>query len=53
MAGNDPSPNEQHQRERDTRRRQADVVVVQADNFQRSIGDDRFRLRPRPQSCWL
>lgn len=31
MAGRGPAPKEQHQRERDTRRRQADVVTVSQD----------------------
>lgn len=31
MAGRGPAPKEQHQRERDTRRRQSDVVSVRAD----------------------
>ncbi|AYN58482.1 terminase small subunit [Arthrobacter phage Liebe] len=31
MAGRGPAPKEHHQRERDTRRRQADVVTVAAD----------------------
>jgi hypothetical protein len=31
MAGRGPAPKEQHQRERDTRRRQSDVVAVSQD----------------------
>lgn len=40
MAGRGPAPKEQHQRERDTRRRQADVVSVSQDDVQR--GPDLF-----------
>lgn len=42
MAGNGPAPKQQHQRERDTRRRQADSVTVTADRRVRGpklVGD--------------
>jgi hypothetical protein len=42
MAGNGPAPKEQHQRERDTKRRQADSVTVTDDGQRRGpeLGGD-------------
>jgi hypothetical protein len=50
MAGRGPAPKAQHQRERDTRRRQGDVTVVERDDVLRGPDLPAAIVDPHPET---